>query len=215
MRQISPWPLFGELDPASPISESFRSLRTHVRFALDRAGGQVVAVTSCLSAEGKSLTAANLAVAFAKEGRSTLLIDADLRKPVLHRAFHVNNRQGLASQTEHSGSWKPAVVPTGIDRLSLLPAGACLTEPADFLAADLFRQVLAEAREAYEAVVIDTPPLLPYADARIVAALSDGVLLVIGAGKVRRRQYEQALHQLRHVRANVLGTVVNGALPAG
>lgn len=210
MRQTSPWPLVSEWDPSSPISEAYRSLRTNVRFALGRNHGQVVCITSSLPGEGRSLTAANLAVAHAREGRRTLLIDADLRRPVLHRVFQVNNRHGLGFALEQPESWQQAVEPTAIDSLFLLPAGILLGEPADVLASDALARLFEAARETYDAVLIDTPPLLPFADARIVAAQSDGVLLVVGAGKVKRRQAEQALKALQQVRANLLGTVVNG-----
>lgn len=210
MRQINQWPLVGELDPASPISEAYRTLRTHVRFALGDADGQAVCIASCLAAEGKSITAANLAVALAKEGKNTLMIDADMRKPVLHRVFRVDGFDGLSSVLERPERWQQAVLPTSIGKLSLLPAGPHHPDPADLLGGGALTRLLDAARESYDAVILDTPPLLPYADGRIVAARCDGVLLVIGAGKVKRRQALQALHHLRHVRANVLGTVVNG-----
>lgn len=210
MRQTSSWPLVSEWDPSSPISEAYRSLRTNVRFALGRNHGQVVCITSSLPGEGKSLTAANLAVAHAKEGRRTLLIDADLRKPVLHRVFQVSVRHGLGFALGQPEAWRQAVSETGIPALSLLPGGTLHGEPADLLASDGLERLIAETRGVYDTVLIDTPALLPFADARIVAARSDGVLLVIGAGKVKRRQAEQALKALRQVRAHVLGTVVNG-----
>lgn len=210
MRQTSQWPLVGELDPASPTSESYRSICASIRFALGDESGRAICVTSSLASEGKSLTAANLAVALAKEGRKTLLIDADLTKPVLHRIFHADNRQGLGFALSNPEKWEQAVEQTPIGSLSLIPAGPIHPGLTAFLTADAFRELLREAKNRFDFVILDTPAILPHADARIAAALSDGVILVVGSGKVKRRHAEQALERLRHVRANVLGAVVNG-----
>jgi capsular exopolysaccharide synthesis family protein len=210
MRQTDQWPRIGEIDPASAVSEAYRALRTHIRFALGDADGQAICITSCAASEGRSLTAANLAIAMAREGRNTLLIDADMRKPVLHRIFRTDGFGGLVRALERPHAWKQEVVPTGFDRLSLLSAGGHQKEPADLLAGGAFRELLAEARETFDAIILDTPPLLPYADGRIAAARSDGVILVVGAGKVKRRQAKLALGHLHQVGANVLGMVVNG-----
>jgi len=210
MRAVNPWPLFAEIEPSSPVSEAYRALRTHVRFALGDTGGRAVCVASCLPAEGRSLTAANLAAALAREGRQTLLVDADLRKPVLHRVFQCDGYRGLVQALEQPESWKQLAVKTSVARLTLLPAGARQPEPWELLSGGALRRILDEARADYDAVVLDTPPLIPYADARIAAARCDGVLLVIGAGKVRKRQVRQAIRYLRQTGANVLGAVING-----
>jgi capsular exopolysaccharide synthesis family protein len=210
MRPINPWPLFAKIEPSSPAGEAYRVLRTHIRFALGDGGGRTVCVVSCLPGEGRSLTAANLATALAREGRSTLLVDADLRKPVLHRIFQCDGYRGLTHALERPESWMQAAKKTGVAHLTLLAAGSRHPEPAELLSGGALGRILDEAREAFDAVVLDTPPLIPYADARIAAALSDGVLMVVGAGKVKRRQVTEALGHLRQVGANVLGAVVNG-----
>lgn len=203
-------PLVTDKNPAPPVSESFRSLRTNTHFAMKGTGAKLIAVTSSQQGEGRSTTAANLAAAYALEGKRTLLIDADMRRPVQHEAFGVSNRLGLAQLLADSDAIVTYTIPTKVDLLTLLPSGPIPANPSELLAAKRMDDLMLAAKEAYDMVILDTPPVLEVTDAQIVAAKSDGILLVVGSGRVKRDAAVKAKGLLEHVNANILGVVLNG-----
>lgn len=207
--------MIAEVNPVSPITESYRDLRTNTTFALRGVNASAICVTSCHEGEGKTTTAANLAVAYAHEGKRTLLIDADLRSPSQHKAFAVTGRLGLSTALVKEHDFESAIVPTHIKHLSLLPAGPLPPNPAELLASEEMDDILAQASERFDVIILDSSPVLPVTDAQIVASKSDGVLLVIGAGKVKKAAARKAKEKLEHVRANVLGVVMNGIKHSG
>ncbi|WP_026297497.1 CpsD/CapB family tyrosine-protein kinase [Paenibacillus daejeonensis] len=196
-------------NPKSPISESYRSLRTNVDFSSIDESMQVIMVTSAGPGEGKSTTIANLAVTYAQMDRSVVLVDADMRKPTEHHTFGVSNRFGLSSVLSQQASLEDVIQKTNVPNLSVITAGPIPPNPAEMVASRRMTALIGELRNRYDVVLIDTPPLLAVTDAQIVATKSDGVLLVIDYGKVKRDIAIKAKANLDKVGARVLGVVMN------
>ncbi len=194
----------------SQISESFRTLRTNTQFTTASDELKVIAVTSCQPGEGKTTTVSNLAVAYAQEGKRTLLIDADLRKPSLHKVFSNSNRKGLSNLLARQTDREDVVIQTHIEHLTLIPAGPVPPNPAELLGSKGMDELLSAVRDQYDVILIDTPPVLVVTDAQVVATKSDGILLVIRAGMIKKNMALRAKSRLEHVQAKVLGVVLNG-----
>lgn len=200
------------LAPTDPAAEAYRVLRTNLQFmGLDRPL-QALAVTSATPGEGKSLTSANLAAAFAQAGQRVLLVDADLRRPMLAKMFGLNRRAwgGLTTVLAGSQELAEAVQETPVPGLSVLASGPIPPNPAELLGAQRMTELLARLRAEWDLVIVDTPPVLAVADASILAPRLDGVLLVVRAGQVGYPQAKRAKEALDAVGARVLGAVVDG-----
>jgi capsular exopolysaccharide synthesis family protein len=207
-----------ELDPAlfvlhrpnSVEAEAYRSVRTALYFSTHSERHKVVQVTSPNMGDGKSTLIANLAVAIAQSGRKVLLVDADLRRPRIHKVFGLSARQGLAKVLSEDVELAEAVQGTVVPNLSVLPCGPRPSQPAELLTLPRFADVLEELRESYDYVLIDTPPLLAVSDPCAVAPRVDGVLLTIRVAKNGRPAAERARDLLVGLRVPVFGVVVNG-----
>jgi len=200
--------LLPQTKPRHAISEAYRSLRT----ALLLSSAQqlrVVALTSAHSGEGKTATAANLAVVMAQLGRQVLLIDADLRKPRMHRVFNLSNREGLVHCLTGGQPLEQLIQPTGVNGLFLLPSGTIPPNPSELLASDRMRELLEIAQRRFDLVIVDTPPLLAVTDAAVLGSMVDGVVLCLHAGRVQRGEARASSDRLRVSGARVLGTVLN------
>jgi capsular exopolysaccharide synthesis family protein len=187
------------------LQESFRALRTNVQFLAE--GRRVIEVTSPDPAQGKSTVVANLGAALAQIGIDTVIVDADLRRPNQHKIFGVDNATGLSNLLavrEPALDLKPA----GQPNLWVIPSGPLPPDPTEMLHIR-FGGLMERLRELDALVLIDTPPVLPVSDARLIAPHCDGVLLVVAAGMVKPVALESALERLSIVRANVLGVVLN------
>jgi capsular exopolysaccharide synthesis family protein len=196
-------------------AESFRNLRTNVRFMRQGEGATEIVVTSPAAQEGKSLTAANLAIAFAQQGTKTLLIDCDMRRSVQHLAFGLEASPGL-SEALVDGRIDPDVIkPTEVENLHVLTAGQHPPNPAELVDSPRMEKLLGILRERYDSIVIDSPPTLAVTDAAVLGAKTDGVILVVRAEKTERQAINLAVQQLRHVGAHILGVVVNDAKAEG
>jgi capsular exopolysaccharide synthesis family protein len=193
--------------------EAFRNLRTSLIWSDGGESLKTLVVTSAAPGEGKTLTAANLAVTLAYDGLEVLLVDCDIRRPRVHGLFHVPRAPGLMELLTASGNPDvpppPAIRGTSVARLSVLPCGALPMNAANLLSSTRMRVLLQELRERYDIIVLDTPPVLATADAGIVASLTDGVLLVVRAGTTDRNAAQRAFQQLANVGARVVGTVLN------
>jgi capsular exopolysaccharide synthesis family protein len=200
--------LLPQTKPRHSISEAYRSLRT----ALLLSSAQqlrVVALTSAHSGEGKTATAANLAVVMAQLGRQVLLIDADLRKPRMHRVFNLSNREGLVHCLTGGEPLEQLIQPTGVNGLFLLPSGTIPPNPSELLASERMRELLDIAQRRFDLVIVDTPPLLAVTDAAVLGSMVDGVVLCLHAGRVQRGEARASSDRLRVSGARVLGTVLN------
>jgi tyrosine-protein kinase Etk/Wzc len=198
-------------EPASPAAEAFRMLRTSLAFAgLDRTLRTIV-VTSAGPGEGKSLVATNLAIVLAQSGRRTLLVDADLRRPVLHSIFHRRKKPGLTDVVLANCELASAIFPGSEDRLYCLPSGTIPPSPADVLNSPPTATLFQRLAQEYDHVVIDSPPVLVAADTPILASRSDATLFVVRAGRSHLPAAQHALAILRNAGARLVGTVLNGA----
>lgn len=196
--------------PFTAEAQQYANLRTHLLLALGAGRSRVVLVTSAVPGEGKSLTAANLAACLAgnEEGR-TVLVDADLRTPKAHALLGVPRARGLSDFLRGDTPIEATLHGSPIERLVVLPAGERVLAPSHLLTSTRFHQLLAALREQFDDIIIDSAPVLPLADARALAKLADGVLVVLRAGRSRRVQAEDAIQRLHGAR--ILGLVFNGA----
>ncbi|NTQ65424.1 CpsD/CapB family tyrosine-protein kinase [Enterococcus faecium] len=200
-------------DPSSPIAEQYRTIRTNVQFA--SATGQsikTVVVTSSGPGEGKSTTAANISVVFAKAGQRVLLIDADLRKPVIHKTFQLNNTGGLSTVLISTGNITADIQRTSIENLSILTSGPKPPNPSELLSSKRMDQFLEEARQLYDILIFDMPPVVTVTDAQILSSKTDGTLLVVRDHKTRKDSLRKSKELLDIVQARVLGVVYNGSV---
>jgi len=200
------------LRPKSPESEAVRGVLTSVLLAWpSHKRPQVLGVVSSLPGEGKTTLVVNLAIALSAYG-STCIIDADLRKPTVSRTFNIGESGGLAGVLAGSVMLEHAIMETGINRLSVLAAGSSPGHPSDLVASQAMRDVVPQLRELFDFVVIDSPPLLPYADGRILASLADGLILVGRSGRTPREAMRRSTELLAEANsAPILEVVLNGA----
>lgn len=196
-------------DVHSAGAEAYRTLRTKLLFS--RAAGDLksIVVTSPFTQDGKSTTAANLATSFAQHGMRTLLVDCDLRRPTLHEVFRVPREPGLSELLSGDGMVAASARRTNIEGLSLLTAGSLPPDPSELVGSMRMRELIARFGESFDVIVIDSPPVLPVADAAILATMADGALLVVRAGATNRKAAQLAVQQLEDVDARVLGVVLN------
>jgi len=197
-------------EPASLAAEAYRSLRTSVRFVgVDRSVSTIL-VTSAGTSEGKSMTAANLAVVLAQAGERVLLVDADLRQPRVHEFFDLPLRPGLTNLLLGDAEIGSAVrSPREPATLEILPAGPLPPNPAELLDGPRARQLLEVMAATRGTVVIDSPPLLPVTDAQVLARLTDATLLVVSYRETSKRALARSLELLGQVDAPVVGMVLN------
>lgn len=210
--KTNPVSLITLVDPSSPVAEQYRTIRTNIQFAssVDRKLRTLV-VTSSGPSEGKSTTSANLAVVFAKSGQKVLLIDADMRKPTVFKTFELTNEIGLSTVLSTGSSIGEAAQPTTIENLSVLTSGPKPPNPSELLGSMRMDQVIQEARNLYDIVIFDMPPVVAVTDAQIMASKVDGTLLVIRENVTKKEAVTKAKELLQLVNARVLGVVYNGA----
>jgi non-specific protein-tyrosine kinase len=190
-------------------AEAFRVLRTNLQFSVMGKPFQTLMVTSSRSREGKSVTAANLAVALAQSGRKTALVDCDLRRPTQHEIFQMNTENGLTNLfLDESLNVRNSTAEL-FRNLTVVPAGPLPHNPAELLDSVRMAQVMDQLKADFEVVVLDAPPVLSVADATIIGARCDAVLLVVDCGYTRRAQIKRAREALLAVGARLLGVAVN------
>jgi capsular exopolysaccharide synthesis family protein len=170
---------------------------------------QVLMVSSAGPGEGKTTTITNLAVTYAQSERKVVLIDADMRKPTAHHTFSLSNRWGLSSVMSQQCSIEEVTQMTDIPNLDVITSGPIPPNPAEMLGSKRMSALIEQLRLAYDIVLIDTPPLLAVTDAQIVASRSDGVILVVDQGKVKREIAKKAIQNLENVNARIIGVVLN------
>lgn len=200
--------------PGSPAAEYCRAIRTNLLFATPKGASRLVVVTSGGLDEGKSTLTLNLGAALAQSGLRTLIVDADLRRPRLHEALGADNARGVSTLSAGAGVLEDAIQRTVVPGLFLLPGGPLPPQPAELLHTRAFSELLVRLGERFDRVLIDSPPVNLVADAAVLAAQSDGVILVIRANQTRREAAAKALRTLQNVKAQVLGLVLNAADPA-
>jgi len=196
--------------PRSVSAESFRTLRTAIHFGLTRDEAKIIAVTSPSSGDGKSTVASNLAITMAQADQRVLLIDADMRKPKQHEIFALKVEHGLSSVLSERRPAAEVIQKTELSSLEVLPCGSLPTNPVELLNNGYFSELLHELLETYDKILIDAPPIMPVADARVICAQTDATIIVLRAERSTRRLSVAARDELWRVRAQRLGVVVNG-----
>jgi capsular exopolysaccharide synthesis family protein len=196
------------LDPTSAASEAYRTLRTNLLYGLGDTPPKVIVLASPDPGKGKSTTCANLGVVLAQAGKSTLILDCDLRRPVIHRFFGLRNLHGVTDVLVGERSLQQ-VWHEPVEGLRVAPVGSVPPNPTEILGSRRFSEFLTSVREEFDYVLIDTPPMGSVSDSVILATQGDGVLLVLDAQNTRKRSVRQAMRTLNAVGANVLGTVMN------
>ncbi|GAA4721736.1 capsular exopolysaccharide family [Promicromonospora umidemergens] len=202
-------------DPLSPRAEAYRRVQTNLSFVDATTPARVLVVTSSIPAEGKSTTAINLASTFAENGSHVLLIDGDMRRPSVAPTLGLEGAAGLTTVLVGRATMANLVQRYGPGPLDILPLGPIPPNPHQLIASDATRDLLAAARSAYDVVIVDAPPLLPVSDAAVLSTMADGVVVVVGARRVRRQQLTQALRALAGVEAPVLGLILAFAPRSG
>ena len=198
-----------DLEPSGDLAEIYRTVRTAVFFGAPDRESRTILVTSPAAAEGKSTFAGNLAIAIAQTGKRVLLVDADFRRPVQHRIFEARPGFGLSSVIAGHETLDKAVQATPVPGLDLLPVGPIPSNPSEILNSPAFTEILEELSVRYEHVVLDSPPVLAVADARILAAQCSVTILVLRAKVSTRRAAAESRLALHGVGAHLLGVVMN------
>ncbi|MFC1466524.1 MAG: polysaccharide biosynthesis tyrosine autokinase [Candidatus Brachytrichaceae bacterium NZ_4S206] len=196
----------------SRVAEAYRVLRTNLQFSKVGHSFRTLIVTSSKPKEGKSTTAANLAAVIAQSGKRVILVDADLRRPVQHQIFELDNQEGLTTAflDEHV-SVERLLKPVMAESLSVLPSGPIPYNPSELLDSERMMHILEELKHKADLVILDSPPVLSVADAAILTARVDGVLLVVDSGYTRRGTAKHAKETLQRVGATIVGVVLNRA----
>lgn len=196
-------------DMGSSGAEAYRTLRTNLMFSQSVQALRTLVVTSASPGEGKTTTVGNLGIAFAQQNLRVLLVDCDLRRSRLHSAFDLPRGPGLTELLLGQVDQDTAVKPTTVPGLYVLPAGTAPPNPSEMLGGEKMRATLQSLSEAFDIIILDTPPLLAASDGAILATLSDGVVVVLRAGATESEAAQQAMHQLNAVGARVVGAVLN------
>jgi len=201
--------LISHQKPKSPITEQYRTVRTNIQFSNVDRDIQSIMVTSSFQEEGKSTTAANLAVVFAQQKKKVLLVDADLRKPSVQYTFQLQNHTGLTNVLTRQTVLHSAVQAAGIDSLDVLTSGPIPPNPTELLGSQAMKELLEEMYKQYDIVIFDTPPVLPVADAHILANQCHGLVLVIKSGHVEKDSALKAKDILESAKGKLLGVIIN------
>jgi capsular exopolysaccharide synthesis family protein len=201
--------LVTHFEPKSPISEAYRTFRTNLQFARLDTPLKTILVTSSGPSEGKSTTVANLAITMAQMGTKTILIDSDLRRPVLHSIFNLQRAPGLTNYLAGNVPWKEIVQETPIENLNLLTCGVLPPNPSELLGSKKMKNLLEELKEKYDMILFDSPPVIAVTDAAVLSTLLDGVVLVSSSGSTSREALQRAITLLENVKGSLIGGVLN------
>jgi capsular exopolysaccharide synthesis family protein len=203
------------LDPRSSVAETFRSLRTTILFAgLDK-DIRVLALSSSAPQEGKSTTSSNLAIVMAQMGKKTLLVDADLRRPVQHSVFGIPREPGLTNLLFERATFEEAIHATDVPNLFVLPCGIIPPNPSELIASNRMIQLVHRLREEFDFVLLDTPPVVAVTDALLLGHLADATIIITRAGVSRIDALMRAMDTVERSGVNLLGVVLNDFNPVG
>lgn len=196
--------------PKSEVSEAYRALRTSVLLSAFGKAPKVILLTSALPQEGKSTTSVNLGIVLAQKGGRVLIVDADLRRPNIHRTFGVGSTAGLSTVLAGSDTFeKVAVISPILPNLTILPAGPTPPQPSEMLGSQMMRDLVAQWARDFDHVIIDSPPVLSVTDAVLLSSVADAVILVIRSGQTTKEALRRSRNLLAQVNARVLGIVMN------
>jgi capsular exopolysaccharide synthesis family protein len=195
--------------PKSPISEQYKTIRTNINFSSVDQEMRSIMVTSSGPGEGKSTTAANMAVVFAQQGKNVLLVDADMRKPTAHYTFNVQNTFGLTTVLTRQKTLREVIHQTEVDHLDLLTCGPVPPNPAELLSSRSMEEFLVDVYADYDMVIFDTPPILAVTDAQVLANQCHGTILVVSSGTTEVESGQKAKELLQTAKGKLLGVILN------
>jgi capsular exopolysaccharide synthesis family protein len=200
--------LITALDPKGPEAESYRALRTNLKF-VGEPMPTLMAITSSTEKEGKTLTASNFALTLAQLGNRVLLVDGDMRNPNIHRIFDIQKSPGLREYLEGKGKFEEIVRNIEGTNLSVIPSGEIPLNPLELIDSEKFDELLKKIKEEFDFIIFDTPPLLPVIDTLEMGTKMDGVLLVVKAGVTERPVLREAKKRLTRSKIRLLGAILN------
>lgn len=196
--------------PNSVVSEQFRTIRTNIQFAMIDKDLKSLVVTSAGPGSGKSIVSANLAATFASEDKRVLLVDADLRKPTVHKTFRVRNNDGLTTLlTDRHVKIEDMIYPTHVNGLFALTSGVIPPNPAELLNSKRMNELMKELEEVFDLIIYDMPPIIAVTDAQVMASKADGTIFVLPKGQATKEEALKSKELLELVNANVIGAIFN------
>lgn len=202
--------LIAHTNPKSPITEQYRLIRTNIQFSSVDKEIKTIVVTSAEPNDGKSTTAANLAIVLAQEEKKVLLVDADLRKPSIHYAFNLSNIHGLTSVLTKKMDLRKTISNSNVSNLDILTSGPIPPNPSELLNSKAIETAINELKGIYDYIIFDTPPVILVTDSQIVANKCDGVIMVVASGKTNKQSAVKAKELLEKTNTALLGVVLNG-----
>jgi len=202
--------LITHLDPKSPVAETYRTLRTNLQYSTVENDLKTIVMTSSGPKEGKSTTVANLAIAMAKAGRKVILLDADLRRPVIHSVFGHDKENGITNYLMGMISYEELPKKTFHENLWIVSSGSLPPNPSELLASNKMRDLLARLKGDYDRILIDSPPIIAVTDAAVLSKEVDGTILVVAANQTNKDALKRAKGLLDNIKTNLIGIVLNG-----
>lgn len=194
--------------PHSISAESYKSIRTSLKYSSVDKTIKTIVITSSVPGEGKSTIAGNLALCLSESGNKVLIIDCDLRRPSLHKKFRISNLKGITDCLIDKDNLKESIQEFTSD-LSVISSGTIPPNPAEILGSKTFERFLKNIGSIYDYIILDTPPLLAVTDASILAGKADATIIVVKYGKTREKDINLAYKELKKVNANVVGSILN------
>ena len=196
-------------NPKSPVSEAYRVLRTNIQFSSVDKPLKTILVTSSGPMEGKTTTIANLAVIFAQCGSKVLLIDTDLRRPILHKVFMLLNDRGLTNLLTSQNNTVSFIQHDVVKNLDVLTSGTIPPNPSELLSSNAMKNFIEKVKNTYNIILMDSPPVVSVTDASIISTYADATILVVKSGKTEIETVKRAQEILEKVNANIIGVVLN------
>ena len=195
-------------DPKSPISESYRTLRTSIMYSSSKDKNNIM-ISSPGPGEGKTTTVCNLAITYANLGKKTLLVDADLRKPIIHKIFNLNKEDGLTKYLVDKCDLNKIIQKTDINNFDVISCGIVPPNPSELLNSDEMKKFINEANKLYDVVLIDSPPIIAVTDALVLSKIIDNFVLVCRSNVTQKGALERSIKSLQQIGGNFSGTVLN------
>jgi tyrosine-protein kinase Etk/Wzc len=197
-------------DPRSPVSEAYRSLRTSLLYTTADKKIKSILISSAGPGEGKTTTVANLAITYANLGKRTILIDTDLRRPVVHKVLDLNKEPGITDYLSgNTDDFNGLVQPTSIENLSVVPSGIIPPNPSELLGSKRMSDLLKKLENEWDMILLDSPPLVAVTDATMVSKEIDQIVIVVKVGQTDKKAFAHTITSLRNVQAPLGGVILN------
>ena len=201
--------LITNFSPKEPIPESYRNVRTSLQYSFAADPLRCFVISSPNASEGKSLTTANLAIGFAQSGKKTLIVDTDLRRPMVHKIFGLTKEPGITDVLVNQVSLHEAIKPTAVEGLFILPAGHSTPNPGELIGSERMDELLIQLKQEMDIILMDSPPVIAAIDSAILGAKTQGVLLVFNMDETKREAASFCIEQIKRSGGNVIGGILN------